>query len=123
MYPVELENQITKILKQKFLWQQDIKVVKANADYVLEGELIEFRKNVIAYDNTSQDSFRDEPKEYSLSCKVRVRLRDREGEVIFEKEVSESDVFFVHRETYEDAQEALAEKIAQQVLEEVIFRW
>lgn len=123
IYPKGLENKITRMLKEKFLWQQDIKVTDVNPDLILETELIEYRRTVIAYDDSAEDSFRDEPREYRLFCKVKVMLQSSEGEVVFEEEISERDSFFLRKETLQDAEQALAEKIAQQILEEVIFRW
>jgi hypothetical protein len=70
-YPF-LETKITHSVIEHFIRDGNLRVVREEeADCILEGELIDFRRDVLRYTET------DEPKEIRLSLVVNLSLWDR----------------------------------------------
>lgn len=77
IYRPYLETDITKAVISKFLLDGNLKPVKENsADLVLKGELVEFRKDPLRYNENDQD----EVLEYRVNIIVNVILWDKRKE-------------------------------------------
>lgn len=81
IYRPLLETDITKAVVNKFLWDGNLRPVKSGiADLVLKGELIEFRKDPLRYDENN------EVQEYRINLVVNISLWDnRENVLIWEE--------------------------------------
>lgn len=74
IYRPFLETDITRALINKFLLDGNLRPVKENsADLLLRGELVEFRKDPLRYDEDDQE----EVEEYRVSLVVNLSLWDR----------------------------------------------
>jgi len=72
IYRPTLETDITKTVINKFLFDGNLKPVKEQtADLVLKGELIEFRKDPLTYDDN------DNVTEYRINLVVNISLWDK----------------------------------------------
>jgi len=75
IYRPTLETDITKSVTNKFLFDGNLKPVKEqNADLILKGELMEFRRDPLRYDSN------DNVTEYRLNLVVNISLWDRKAD-------------------------------------------
>jgi hypothetical protein len=81
LYRPQLETDVTKAVINRFLMDGNLKPVKTeNADVTLKGELVEFRKDPLRYDDNNNVS------EYRVNMMVNISLWDnRENKVIWEE--------------------------------------
>jgi hypothetical protein len=71
LYYPHLETDVTRKVINKFLFDGNLKPVKAStADVVLKGEVMQFRKDPVRYDDS------DNPTEYRISIQVNISLWD-----------------------------------------------
>ena len=74
IYKPTLETDLTKSLIDKFLFDGNLKPVKSeNADLVLKGDLVEFRRDPIREEN-------DEVQEYRINIVVNLKLWDKKAD-------------------------------------------
>jgi len=80
IYRPMLESDVTKAVVNKYIFDGNLKPVKKEmADLVLKGELVEFRKDPMRYDSSSNVS------EYRVSIVVNISLWDREGQMVWQE--------------------------------------
>lgn len=90
-YPF-LENKITQSVIEHFIRDGNLRITKqGEADYILEGELIDFRRDVLRY---TEDNI---PKEYRLSLVVNLSLWTENKEKVLwqEKDFFGDTTYFV----------------------------
>lgn len=74
IYRPQLETDVTRAVSNKYLFDGNLKPVKQEAaDLVLKGELLEFRKDPVRYDDNN------EVTEYRINLVVNILLLDRKG--------------------------------------------
>ena len=117
VYPVGLENIITSSLKQKIIYRQDLKLVNEEADLIIEAFIIDFSRDVLWYKDE------DEPAGYRLSCKVKVNVKDSQNNIIWSRDVGEDIVFHLEKCSYAEAQRKLGEKLADSIIDAILYRW
>ncbi|MCX5697040.1 MAG: LPS assembly lipoprotein LptE [Candidatus Omnitrophica bacterium] len=81
IYHPGLESDVTKGVSNKFLFDGNIRPVKSEAaDVTLKGELVDYRRDALRYDDSS------EVAEYRISVSVNLKLWDnRKNELIWEE--------------------------------------
>ncbi|MDD4895076.1 MAG: LptE family protein [Candidatus Omnitrophica bacterium] len=82
IYRPMLETDITKKVINRYLFDGNLKPVKeAQADLVLKGELVEYRKDPLSYDQSSEDI-----TEYRINIYVNLSLWDqKENKLVWEE--------------------------------------
>jgi len=74
IYKPTLETDLTKSVIDKFLFDGNLKPVKSeNADLVLKGELVEFRRDPVREEN-------DSVQEYRINIVVNLKLWDKKAD-------------------------------------------
>ncbi|MCX5714418.1 MAG: LPS assembly lipoprotein LptE [Candidatus Omnitrophica bacterium] len=81
LYRPRLESDVTKGVTNKFLFDGNLRPVKSDvADVTLKGELVDFRRDALRYDENS------EVQEYRISVVVNLKLWDnRKNELIWQE--------------------------------------
>ncbi len=81
IYHPGLESDVTKNVSNKFLFDGNIRPVKSEAaDVTLKGELVEFRRDALRYDDNN------EVMEYRISVRVNLQLWDNPKNELIWKE-------------------------------------
>lgn len=109
----EVEYDVTRAVRRELEVRSDVRLTDAErADAVLEGTVVAFRQAVLTEDN------RDDAAESSIHVTVQVRLvRSRDGEVLFDRRISDHATFSSLRgETIDDARNQAIDEIAERVV-------
>lgn len=123
IYRPHLETDVTTTVVNKFLFDGNLKPVKMdNADLVLKGELIDFRKDPLRYDNS------DNVLEYRVSIVINMKMWDRkEDKLVWEENSFTGDTTYYTAGTA-SISEAVAVNnaltdIARRVVERAVEQW
>jgi len=116
-----LETKITQAVIENFIRDGNLRIAKqGEADYILEGELVDFRRDVLRYTENNI------PKEYRLSLVVNLSLWTKNKEKVLwqEKDFFGDTTYFVTGSlakseflAIEDAVEDLARRIVGRTVE------
>lgn len=112
----EVEYDVTRAVRRELEVRSDVRLTdRARADAVLEGTVVAFRQAVLTED-TEDD--RDVAAESSIHVTVQVRLvRTRDGEVLFDRRISDHATFSRLRgETIDDARNQAIDEIAERIV-------
>jgi hypothetical protein len=120
IYRPHLETDITASVINKFLFDGNLKPVKeADADLVLKGELVDFRRDPLRYDDN------DNVLEYRISLVINMSLWDKiNDKLLYEENNFTGDTtYFVNAKSEGVAvNDALAD-LARRVVERAVDQW
>ena len=123
LYRPHLETDITTSVVNKFLFDGNLKPVKEqNADLILKGELVDFRKDPLRYNNN------DEVLEYRVNLVINISLWDKkENKLVWEENNFTGDTSYFTTSTLQKSEptainDALAD-LARRVVERVVEQW
>ncbi|MCX5657068.1 MAG: LptE family protein [Candidatus Omnitrophica bacterium] len=75
-----LETKITNAVVSRFIYDGNLHIAKEeDADLILEGELLDYMKQALRYTES------DNVEEYRISVVVNIALKDKEGNVIWQR--------------------------------------
>jgi len=124
LYRPRLETDITRAVSNKYLFDGNLKPVKAEtADLTLKGELMEFRKDPLRYDEN------DEVEEYRISIRVNLSLWDnRENKLVWEEKNFTGDTTYftaghIAAKSEETAINDAIVDLARRVVERTVEEW
>ncbi len=124
LYKPQLETDITRAVNDKYLFDGNLKPVsKETADLFLEGELVEFRRDALRYDDN------DNVSEYRISIRVNLKLiNQRTLDVLWEEKnfAGEKTYFTPGNQASISDQQAVNEAIAdlaRRVVERTVEQW
>lgn len=128
LYRPHLESDLTRAVSEKYLFDGNLKPVDPDlADVTLKGELIEFRKDPLRYDNG------DEVAEYRVSVVVGMSLWDnKKQETIWEEKSFTGDTTFfpttstlpnVVKKTDDQAINDAIADLARRIVERTVEQW
>ncbi|MCM8801053.1 MAG: LPS assembly lipoprotein LptE [Candidatus Omnitrophica bacterium] len=124
LYRPRLETEITQALLNRFILDGNLKPEKKeNADLILKGELLEFRKDVLRYiENT------DEPEEYRISLVTHISLYDNlKDKLIWEEKNFITDTTYFttgqSRKSEDTAVDEAIKDLARRIVERVVEDW
>ena len=128
IYKPFLETDITKKVINKYLFDGNLKPAKEeNADLVLKGELVDFRKDPLRYTES------DEVEEYRLNLVVNISLwNNRKKELIWEENNFTGDFSYfttlatspnVTKKTDEQAIPDAISDLARRIVERTVEQW
>lgn len=123
LYRPQLETDVTKATINKFLWDGNLKPVKIqNADLTLKGELLEFRKDPLRYDDN------DEVLEYRVNIVVNISLWDnKEDKLVWqENRFTGETSYFTSGSTSKSEAQAISDAItdlARRIVERAVEEW
>ena len=122
IYRPMLETDITKKVINRYLFDGNLKPVKEElADLVLKGELVEYRKDPLSYNQNS-----DEVTEYRINIYVNLSLWDtKENELVWEEKNFNGNYSYLVSST---SGEAVAvtnaiEDLARRIVERTVEQW
>jgi hypothetical protein len=124
IYRPRLETDITKAVANKYLFDGNLRPVsEANADLVLRGELVEFMRDPLRYDDN------DEVEEYRVNVRVNLALWDaRENKLVWEEKSFTGDTTYFtpgHLNSKSDEaaiSDAIAD-LARRIVERTVEEW
>lgn len=123
IYRPTLETDITKSVINKFLFDGNLRPVKEEtADLVLKGELIEFRKDPLTYDDN------DNVTEYRINLVVNISLWDKkENKLVWEENGFTGDTSYFTSGTQAKTEgaavtDALTD-LARRIVERAVEQW
>lgn len=128
VYKPMLETDITRAVINKFLFDGNLKPVKQeDADLVLKGELVEFRRDPLRYTDS------DEVEEYRLNLVVNITLWDnKDNKLEWEENRFTGDyTYFTYSSTMQNVtkktdDQAIPDAIndlARRIVERVVEQW
>ncbi len=123
IYRPQLETDITNAVVNKFLFDGNLKPVKSeSADVTLKGELIEFRKDPLRYDENENVT------EYRVNIVVNISLWDnREGKLLWEEKGFTGDTsYFTSGTQAKSEPQAINDGIAdlaRRIVERAVEEW
>lgn len=123
LYRPLLETDITKRVNNKYLFDGNLKPAKEeNADLVLKGELIEFRKDPLRYDEN------DEVLEYRVNLVVNLSMWNKKEDKLLweEKGFTGLTSYFVsgaQAESEESAINDALDDLARRIVERTVEQW
>lgn len=124
LYRPMLETELTQALTNRFILDGNLKPEKKeNADLVLKGELLEFRREALRYiENT------DEPEEYRISLVTHISLWDNlKDKLIWEEKNFIADTTYFttgpSRKSEENAIQEAINDLARRIVERVVEDW
>lgn len=123
IYKPLLESQITKLLIDRFIQDGTLKLEEAgNADLILDGELLEFRREPLRYDRN------DEVVEYRLALVVNIQLKDRRDDkvILSENNFTGETTYFTSGNLAKSEDVAVNDAVkdlARRIVERVIEQW
>lgn len=123
IYRPQLETDITKAVVNKFLWDGNLKPVgSASADVVLKGELVEYRKDPLRYDDN------DEVLEYRVSLLVNLTLwNNKEDKLAWQENNFTGDATYITTGTGATSEvQAISVAItdlARRIVERAVEEW
>ncbi|RKY30823.1 MAG: hypothetical protein DRP74_06195 [Candidatus Omnitrophota bacterium] len=128
IYKPMLETDVTKAVINKYLFDGNLRPVKeADADLILKGEIVEFRRDPIRYTDS------DEVEEYRINLIVNIKLWDnKENKLIWEENGFTGDyTYFTYNTTMQNVTkktddqavpEAIAD-LARRIIERTVEQW
>lgn len=124
LYKPGLETDITRAISNKYLFDGNLKPVSMeSADLILTGELVEFQRDPLRYDDN------DEVSEYRVNIRVNLSLTDRrEDKLLWEEKNFTGDFTYFtpgHAGAKSDSQaisDAIAD-LARRVVERSVDQW
>jgi len=123
IYRPGLETDVTNAVAKKFLWDGNLKPVKTeDANLVLKGELIEFRKDPLRYDNN------ENVEEFRINIVVNMSMYDRKNDKMLWQEsgfTGEQSYFVSGTQAISEAQ-AITNAIndlARRIVERTVEQW
>lgn len=123
LYKPQLETDITKAINDKYLFDGNLKPVSMEtAGLALEGELIEFRRDPLRYDDN------DNVSEYRISIRVNLKLTNQNTKMLLweENNFAGEKAYFVSGQGSMSDQQAVNEAIAdlaRRVVERTVEQW
>jgi len=123
IYRPFLETDITKAVRDKYLFDGNLRpYAEENSDLLLEGQLIEFARNPLRYDDN------DEVSEYRLNLTVDLRLYEtREKRLVWEeKGFTGSTTYFTTGSQAKSESAAINEAmsdLARRIVERTVEQW
>lgn len=123
IYKPQLESQITKLLIDRFIQDGTLKLEEAgSADLILDGELLEFRREPLRYDRN------DEVIEYRLALVVNIQLKDRKDDkvILSESGFTGETTYFTSGNLAKSEDVAVNDAVkdlARRIVERVIEQW
>lgn len=123
IYRPMLETDITKSVTNKFLFDGNLKPAKdESADLILRGELIEFRKDPLRYNES------DEVTEYRLNLVVNISLWDKkENKLIWQENNFTGDTTYfttgAQAKTEDTAISDALVDLARRIIERTVEEW
>lgn len=123
IYRPTLETDITKVVTNKFLFDGNLKPVKeGGADLILKGELIEFRKDPLRYDNS------DNVTEYRINLVVNISLWDKkEDKLVWQENGFTGDTSYFTTGTQAKSEDAAINDaltdLARRIVERTVEQW
>jgi hypothetical protein len=123
VYKAMLETDITKAVIDKFLFDGNLKPVKQpNADLILKGEVIEFRRDPVRYTND------DDVEEYRINILINLKLIDaKTEEVVWQEDSFTGDsTYFVRGPDAKSDDAGISEAISdlsRRVVERTVEQW
>ncbi|MCM8796038.1 MAG: LPS assembly lipoprotein LptE [Candidatus Omnitrophica bacterium] len=123
IYRPYLETDITQALVDKFLFDGNLRPTKSeDADLILKGELIDFRKDPLRYDAN------DEVEEYRINIVVNLKLWDnKENKLLWEESNFTGDyTYFTRGNLAKTESQAITESIndlARRIVERAVEEW
>jgi outer membrane lipopolysaccharide assembly protein LptE/RlpB len=123
IYRPNLEAEITRSVIDKFLSDGNLRPVKSeDADLILKGELVEFRRDPLRYTDN------DEVEEYRLNLVVNLSLRDAKGnKPVWEEKnfIGDTSYFVTGNLAKSEAQavnDALSD-LSRRIVERTVEQW
>lgn len=123
IYRPMLETDITRNVTNKFLFDGNLRPAKeSSADLVLKGELIDFRKDPLRYDDS------DEVTEYRINLVVNIALwNNKENKLLWEENnfVGDTTYFTTGSQAKSEGtaiNDALSD-LARRIVERVVEQW
>jgi hypothetical protein len=123
IYRPLLETDITRTVADRFLFDGNLKLsAQDSADLILRGELIEFRRDPLRYDDN------DNVTEYRLNLVVNISLWDRiENRLIWEEKCFTGDtVYFTTGQDAKSEDAAIVDglnDLARRIVERTVEQW
>jgi hypothetical protein len=127
IYRPMLESDITRYVTNKFLSDGNLKPVKGeSADLILKGEVIEFRKDPLRYNDS------DEVTEYRINLVVNIGLWNRkEDKLVWEEKQFTGDTTYftsfasgdVTKKTDDTAISDALDDLARRIVERTVEQW
>jgi hypothetical protein len=125
IYRPMLESDITKYVTNKYLFDGNLKPVKEGAaDLILKGEVIEFRRDPLRYNDS------DEVTEYRISLVVNINLWNRkEDKLVWEEKGFTGDTTYFALTTnpqYKSEASAITDALddlARRIVERTVEQW
>jgi outer membrane lipopolysaccharide assembly protein LptE/RlpB len=122
IYRPMLETDITKKVINRYLFDGNLKLVKESvADLVLKGELIEYRKDPLSYNQNS-----DEVTEYRINIYVNLSLWDtKENKLLWQENNFNGNYSYLVSSTSGEAAAVTnaVEDIARRIVERTVEQW
>lgn len=129
IYRPMLEQELTKAVVNKFLFDGNLKPTKKeSADLVLKGDLVEFRKDPLRYNEDN-----DEVSEYRMNIVVNIIMWDnKENKLVWEENgftgdftyfPTSSDMENVTEKTDEQAVPDAIDDLARRIVERTVEQW
>jgi len=122
-YRPRLEIDITEAIRDKFIFDGHLRITREeNADIVMTGELVDFRREAIQY------GYDDSIEKYSIAIIVDMRVKDlKAGKLMWsENGFSGSDDYYTtgsEAKTEDQAVTAAIDDLARRVVERTIEVW
>jgi outer membrane lipopolysaccharide assembly protein LptE/RlpB len=123
IYRPTLETDITKSVTDKFIFDGNLRPTKEeSADLILKGELIEFRRDPLRYDNN------DEVTEYRLNLLVNISLLDaKQNKLVWQENGFTGDTtYFTTGSQAKSETTAINDAIAdlsRRIIERTVEQW
>ena len=123
VYRPMLETEVSKAVVDRFMFDGSLKVSSSDAsDLVLEGELIEFRRDPLRFTSSN------DVEEYRLNIVVNIRLRDSAKNALLweERSFTGDATYFVSGIKAKSEDTAITDAIkdlARRIVERVVEQW
>ena len=123
LYRPLLELDITKSVINRFLFDGNLKPVKSeDADLILKGELVEFKKDALRYTSS------DEVEEYRVSIKVNLSLwNTKENKLVWEEKDFTGDTTYftqgISAKTDNVAANDAVDDLSRRIVERTVEQW
>jgi len=118
-----IETEITRNLSNKYLFDGNLRPTEeANADLILKGEVIDFRKDPLRYDNS------DNVSEYRINLVVNISLWNKtDNQLIWEENNFTGDTtYFATGAQTKSEDQAVADALAdlsRRIVERTVEQW
>lgn len=122
LYRPLLETDITRAVIDRFILDGNLRVVKEDqADLVLKGSLVDYRRDAVRYTND------EDVEEYRISLTVDLSLMDKEKKLLWEEKGLIGDsAYFVsgpNAKSESTAIDEAVEDLSRRIVERVVEEW